>query len=131
MTATVLFVCPHGAGKSRIAAAWFDNLAPPGWSATTAGIEPQVTVSEHAPRLLAGSDAAAHLDPALPRPISAAPDATLVVTIDCPDGAVLGAEAWRLENGDFDEAMVAELRRRVSALVASLPTGGTGSTGTP
>ena len=126
MAATVLFVCPHGAGKSRIAAAWFDTVAPPGWSATTAGIEPQATVSEHAPRLLAGSDAARHLDSALPRPLSATSDATTVVAIDCPEGAVPGAEAWRLENGDFDEAMVEELRRRVAALVASLSTDATG-----
>jgi protein-tyrosine-phosphatase len=28
MTQTVLFVCPHGAGMSRIAAAWFNLVAP-------------------------------------------------------------------------------------------------------
>lgn len=27
---TVVFVCLHGAGKSRIAAAWFNWVAPPG-----------------------------------------------------------------------------------------------------
>jgi protein-tyrosine-phosphatase len=30
MAETVLFVCPHGAGKSRVAAAWFNGSAPPG-----------------------------------------------------------------------------------------------------
>lgn len=41
---TVLYVCPHGAGKSRMAAAWFNCWAPPGWRATTAGISPQTEV---------------------------------------------------------------------------------------
>jgi hypothetical protein len=38
---TVLFVCPHGAGKSRIAAAWFDGLGLAGWTATSAGLQPR------------------------------------------------------------------------------------------
>ncbi len=36
---TVLFVCPHGAGKSRIAAAWFNGAASAGWWATSAGVD--------------------------------------------------------------------------------------------
>jgi len=36
---TVLFVCPHGAGKSRVAAAWFDGCASGGWRATSSGSE--------------------------------------------------------------------------------------------
>ncbi|MDQ3113978.1 MAG: hypothetical protein M3Q84_07760 [Actinomycetota bacterium] len=55
---TVLFVCPHGAGKSRVAAAWFDGCASGGWRATTAGVVPQTAVSRHAPRLLAGTPVA-------------------------------------------------------------------------
>ena len=36
MGRTILFVCPHGAGKSRMAAAIFNRLAPAGWQATSA-----------------------------------------------------------------------------------------------
>ena len=36
----VLFVCAHGAGKSRMAAALFNAAAPRGWWATSAGQEP-------------------------------------------------------------------------------------------
>lgn len=117
---TVLFVCPHGAGKSRIAAAWFDAYAPPGWVATTAGVQPQPSVSAHASRLLAGTAASAFLDPERPRPLSAAPDATLVVAIDCPSGAVPATVVWSLEHGEFGAEMAAELQARVRALVGSL-----------
>jgi hypothetical protein len=116
----VLFVCPHGAGKSRIAAAWFDALAPAGWTATTAGVEPQASVSVHAPQLLADTPALAFLDQEVPRPLSAVPEAKLVVAIDCPAGAVPGAMAWELTHSGFGEALAAELRRRVLDLVGSL-----------
>ncbi|MDX8048492.1 hypothetical protein SK571_03785 [Lentzea sp. BCCO 10_0798] len=116
---TVLFVCPHGAGKSRMAAAWFNGAGLPNWSATTAGIEPQTEVSAHAGRLLAGTPVEALLDQALPRPISAVPQADLVVAIDC-ENPLEGAVAWRLVHSEFDDAMCAEIRDRVTELVATL-----------
>jgi protein-tyrosine-phosphatase len=122
---TVLFVCPHGAGKSRLAAAWFLASAPPGWRATSAGITPQETVSEHAPRLLAGTAAAARLDRAPPRPISAVPEANVVVAIDCPTGAVASATVrWQLDNDGFDVAMTAELKARAETLAEHLAASG-------
>jgi hypothetical protein len=81
----VVFVCPHGAGKSRIAAAWFNAAPPARCTATTAGVEPQPAVSVHAPRLLTGTPASHHLDHALPRPLALVPEPSLVVAIDCPD----------------------------------------------
>lgn len=116
----VLFVCPHGAGKSRIAAAWFDAHAPAGWTATTAGVQPQPSVSVHAPRLLTGTAALAFLDPDRPRPLSAVPDAELVVAIDCPAGVLPAAVVWSLEHGEFGEDLVTELRARVMELVGAL-----------
>jgi hypothetical protein len=118
---TVLFVCPHGAGKSRIAAAWFNGMAPPGWWATSAGITPQASVSAHAPRLLAGTAVEGLLDPALPRPVAAVADPAVVVTIDCPPGAVPDTLAWHLTSQGFSVELREELRRRVAALAASLP----------
>ncbi|GII06071.1 hypothetical protein [Planobispora takensis] len=120
MSRTVLFVCPHGAGKSRIAAAWFAQAAPPGWTATTAGLTPQPQVSLHAPRLLAGGGAEHLLDRQVPRPLSAIPDPALTVAIDCPPGAVPGALEWRLRHADFDEHMAAELRDRARSLAREL-----------
>lgn len=118
---TVVFVCPHGAGKSRMAAAWFNVFAPRGWRATTAGLVPQATVSVHAPLLLDGTPAADVLDVAPPRPLSAVPEADLVVAIDCPDESIVAsAVRWHLSNVEFDEAMSNELRARAVDLVASL-----------
>lgn len=116
---TVLFVCPHGAGKSRMAAAWFNGAGVPRWTATTAGIEPQDQVSAHAARLLAGTPVAELLDQELPRPISAVPQADLVVAIDCPD-PLADAVPWQLEHQVFDDAMCQEIRERVTELVATL-----------
>lgn len=119
----MLFVCPHGAGKSRIAAAWFGALAPTGWTATTAGIEPQVSVSVHAPRLLADTPALAFLDQEVPRRLSAVQGPALVVAIDCPAGAVPGAVTWELAHTEFGEELAAEIRRRVLDLVGPLDAG--------
>lgn len=116
---TVLFVCPHGAGKSRMAAAWFNGAGVPHWSATTAGIEPQPEVSAHAARLLAGTPVEALLDQEVPRPISAVPQPDLVVAIDC-ENPLEGAVAWQLTQSVFDDAMCEEIRDRVTELAATL-----------
>lgn len=115
-----MFVCPHGAGKSRIAAAWFNGSAPAGWVATTAGIIPQTEVSEHAPRLLAGTTVMELLDTAPPRPLTAVPEATLTVAIDCPAEDIDATVSWQLDNPGFDAAMGAELRRRAQDLAKAL-----------
>jgi hypothetical protein len=120
---TVLFVCPHGAGKSRLAAAWFNGMAVDGWWATSAGVEPQATVSAHAPRLLAGTPVAYLLDTAPPRPLSAVRDAAVVVAIDCPTDLALGQLDWHLDNAGFGAALAAEIRERVQDLAQALGDG--------
>src|SRR5687768_10375840 len=79
----VLFVCPHGAAKSRMAAAFFNQVAPSGWTATSAGLDPAAELSPTAARLLAGTDAEPLLDHAPPRTISSVESANRVVGIDC------------------------------------------------
>jgi hypothetical protein len=116
----VLFVCPHGAGKSRMAAAYFNTVAGPRWMATSAGITPQATVSAHAARLLDGTPAAPALDTALPRPIHAVADPNVVVAIDCPTPPTPGAVPWRLRHQDFDASMRDEIRELVEGLAADL-----------
>lgn len=118
---TMLFVCPHGAGKSRMAAAFFARVAPPGWAATSAGLDPGPELSPTAARLLAGTDAAGHLDQEPPRPVATVPFASRVVGIDCvPPGMTDG---WELRNAEFDAAMRDEIRARAEALAAELGDG--------
>ena len=120
MTRTLLFVCPHGAAKSRMAAAYFNRIAPPGWHATTAGVEPQATVGANAVRLLAGTDADALLDREPPRSIAAVGSPAQTVAIDCD---VPSAERWDLQTREFDDAMRDEIRGRAEALARDLADG--------
>jgi len=113
MTDTVLFVCPQGAGMSRIAAAWLNLVAPPGWHATSAGIQPQPQLGSNAPRLLAGTPAERLLDPEPPRPISAITSPTCVVAICCD---VPDAERWDLTEREFTDGLRDEIRLRTEVL---------------
>lgn len=117
MARTVVFVCPHGALKSRIAAAWFNTLAPPGWRATSAGLTPQEQVSVHAAPLLAGTGAQALLDLDPPKALDGLSDVDRVVGIDCqiPDSV-----CWQLDNGHPGEAMRDEIGRLVQQLAQEI-----------
>jgi protein-tyrosine-phosphatase len=118
MSQVMLFVCPHGAGKSRMAAAFFERVAPPGWQATSAGIDPGPELSPTAARLLAGTDAESLLDPARPRAIDEIGNADRVVGIDCaPAGAT---DFWTLSNSEFDERMRDEIRALAQTLAEEL-----------
>ena len=117
LSAMVVFVCPHGALKSRLAAAYFNRVAPVGWQATSAGQQPQQAVSVHAAPLVADSDAAGLLDTSPPRPIDAVPDARMVVAIDCE---LPGAVAWRLDQQEVGEEMRDELQQRAERLAVEL-----------
>lgn len=111
-----MFVCLHGAGKSRVAAALFNAIAPPGWIATSAGVEPQAQASEHAAWLLDGEPAAKLLDRTTPR-AACDIDAQLVVAIDCetPTG-----RRWDLAH-EWPEPQVRDQLRTLTAdLVAEL-----------
>ncbi len=117
MSRTMLFVCPHGAGKSRMAAAFFNVVAPSGWHATTAGQDPAATVSPHAVRLLAESAAETWLDQDAPRPLAAVTAPERIVAIDCE---VPGADRWELAHQEVGEAMRDELQRRAEALAQEI-----------
>jgi hypothetical protein len=67
---TVVFVCPHGALKSMLAAAFFNQAPPTGWHARSAGLESQEHVSFHAAPILSGTAAAAFLETQPPRPLT-------------------------------------------------------------
>jgi hypothetical protein len=118
---TVLFVCAHGAARSRIAAAWFNADPPPGWHATTAaGEQPATTLNPRVGSLLAATPAGDFLDHDPPRPRTVAEPGDLVIAVDC---TMPGAHQWNLTATQVDEAMRNELRDRVAALTHELRTG--------
>ena len=118
MSQVVLFVCPHGAGKSRIAAADFNLMPPVGWIATSAGQEPQATVGVNAVRLLAGSEAEVFLDLDRPRSVESVRNTARTIAID---GAIATAdERWQLRHQEFDEGMRDEIQNRVEVLVREI-----------
>jgi len=118
---TVLFVCLHGAGMSRIAAAYFEQAAPAGWCAVSAGLEPGETLSHTAARLLAGTPTVAFVDLAPPRPIFAVPHPQRVIALRNPaiQFELEGAEIWDLAHAE-GEPQRDEIRARVDALVRAL-----------
>jgi hypothetical protein len=113
VNSTIVFVCPHGALKSRLAAAFFNHAAPSGWHALSAGVTPQEHVSVHAAPLLSGKAAAAFLETRSPRPLTTILGDRLVA-IDCE---VPGATVWRLANDEPGPAMSDEIRGLVDQLV--------------
>ena len=119
---TVLFVCLHGMGMSRLAAAFFNSSAPAGWQAVSAGLEPGESLSPTAARLLAGTPAEPFLDHSAPRSIGSVPSAERVIAIRNPSirFEVPGAEAWDLANGEFDAPMREEIRALTEQLAEQL-----------
>jgi arsenate reductase len=125
----VVFACVHNAGRSQIAAAFFNALADPARArAVSAGTRP----AEHVhPEVAAAMAEAGHdLSGARPQTLTAdlAAGAALLVTMgcgeECPYVPGLEVEDWPLEDprGRDMEAVRAirdQVRRRVAALVAA------------
>src|SRR5260221_3548866 len=109
-------------GMSRLAAAFFNESAPVGWQAVSAGLEPGESLSPSAARLLAGTSAAPFLDRAAPRPIDSVPMADRVIAIRNPSIQfnVPGAETWDLISVEFDEHLRDEIRERVQGVTDEL-----------
>jgi arsenate reductase (thioredoxin) len=119
-TRVVLFVCLHGAYRSRLAAAFFNAVAGPGWRATSAGVEPQAQISPTAVRLVSGTAAAGALDPAPPRAVTEAGPADRIIAVDCD---VPGAERWTLATADAGPDQRDEIRARAERLAVELSEG--------
>lgn len=119
------FACPHGAGKSRVAAAWFDAAGLPGWRAVSFACEvPDPAVSADTGRLLAGTDAEAFLDRSRPRARVAERVDRAVVIDGAIDGAIHGelpdTIVWRLTHRWPSAEAAEEIRALVADLVADL-----------
>jgi hypothetical protein len=113
----VVFVCPHGALKSRLAAAFFNHAAPAGWRATSAGLQPQEAVSTAALALAAGTDVADLVDRDPPRSLTGLLAADRLVGIDCD---VPGGIRWHLHHSQAGEPMSDELRAAATDLAKAL-----------
>jgi arsenate reductase len=126
--ATVVFACVHGAGRSQMAAAFFNALADPARArAVAAGSEPAARV--HPEVVAAMREAGIDLEGARPRPLTAglARAARLLVTMGCgekcPVVPGLPREDWALPDPKGRppaevRAIRDEVRRRVETLVA-------------
>jgi protein-tyrosine-phosphatase len=119
---TVVFVCLHGMGMSRLAAALFNHVAPTGWRAVSAGLAPGAALSPTAARLLEGTSAEPFLDHEPHRKLEAVDHADHLIAVSNPHirFEVPGAETWRLQSTEFAEPMREEMRERVNALAGNL-----------
>jgi arsenate reductase len=123
---TVLFACVHNAGRSQMAAAWFDALADPALArAASAGTEPALGV--HPEVIVAMREVGIDLASVTPRRLTdeLAAGAALLVTMGCgeacPTVPGVAREDWPLEDPKGKPApRVREIRDAVRARVADL-----------
>lgn len=125
---TVIFACVHNAGRSQMAAAWFNSLADPArWRAVSAGTDPGTRV--HPEVVAVMREAGIDLSAAQPQKLTPelAQGAQLLVTMGCGDECPfvpgLRREDWPLEDPkgkpiDRVREIRDEIRARVEALVA-------------
>jgi len=126
MVKTVLFACVHNAGRSQMAAAWFNRLADPGKArALSAGTDPGPRVHPEVEAAMreAGVDLSAatttKLTPELAR------QAQLLITMGCGDRCPimpgLERDDWPLEDPKGQPiARVREIRDEIRARVERL-----------
>lgn len=129
---TVIFACVHNAGRSQMAAAFFNQLAgqqPAGLRALSAGTAPGERVHPEVLQVMA--EAGLDLSAARPTRLTEAlaRDAQLLITMGCGDACPyvpgLRIEDWPLEDPkgkplDQVRAIRDDIRARVAALVARL-----------
>jgi arsenate reductase len=132
---TVIFACVHNAGRSQMAAAFFNQLAgqePAGLRALSAGTAPGDRVHPEVLQVMA--EAGLDLSAARPTRLTEAlaRDAQLLITMGCGDACPyvpgLRIEDWPLEDPkgkplDQVRAIRDDIRARVVALVARLSAG--------
>ena len=123
---TVIFACVHNAGRSQMAAAWFDILADSTKArAVSAGTQPGPRV--HPEVVEAMREADSDLSTNRPQLLTAelAQDATLLVTMgcaeQCPYVPGLRREDWPLEDPKHKPLeRVREIRDEIRSRVAEL-----------
>jgi arsenate reductase (thioredoxin) len=126
---TILFACVHNAGRSQMAAAFFNDMVDPAVArAISAGTRPAAAI--HPEVLEAMREAGLDLGTVRPQVLSEelAEGADLLITMGCGDECPvvpgLRRDDWPLpdpsgESPDRVRAIRDEVRRRVSALLAA------------
>ena len=122
----VIFACVHNAGRSQMAAAWFNKLADPTKAhAISAGTQPGARV--HPEVLEAMNEVGVDLSTAKPQLLtdSLATGAQLLITMGCGDACPyvpgLKRDDWPLEDPKGKPlARVREIREEVRSRVANL-----------
>jgi len=123
---TVLFACVHNAGRSQMAAAWFNELADPAKAkATSAGTEPGTRV--HPEVVVAMNEVGIDLAAGQPQFLSdeLARKASLLITMGCGEACPvvpgLRREDWPLEDPKGKPVeRVREIRDDVRARIVDL-----------
>ena len=126
---TYVFACIHNAGRSQMAAAWFNHAVDPAKGrAVSAGTQPGARV--HPEVLEAMREVGIDLSAAVPRKLTdeLARGATMLVTMgcgeECPVVPGLRREDWPLEDPKGKSVeRVREIRDEVRARVAQLLVG--------
>ena len=125
---TVIFACVHNAGRSQMAAAWFNTLADPAKGrALSAGTSPGERV--HPEVVAVMQEEGIDLSGACPRKLTPelAANARLLVTMgcgdECPHVPGLRRDDWPLEDPkgkpiERVRAIRDDIRARVEALIA-------------
>ena len=118
---TALFVCLHGAAMSRVAAAYFNRVAPPGLRAVSAGVDPAETLSPTAGSLLARTGAEEFLDRSPPRSVETVRNPKRVVALRNPaiQFELASAETWDLTHSTGSQ-LRDEIRLRAETLARSI-----------
>lgn len=123
---TYLFACVHNAGRSQMAAAWFNHLANPAQArGVSAGTEPGARV--HPEVLAVMREAGIDLSAAVPRKLTddLARGSTMLITMGCGESCPvvpgLRREDWPLQDpkGKTVEE-VREIRDAIRARIADL-----------
>jgi arsenate reductase len=126
---TVLFACVHNAGRSQMAAAWFNALADAGKArALSAGTDPGPRVHPQVATVM--REAGIDLEGVVPRKLTddLAATATLLVTMGCGEACPvvpgLRRMDWPLEDPkgkpiEQVRAIRDEVKRRVAELLAA------------
>jgi len=123
---TYLFACVHNAGRSQMAAAWFNRLANPGKArGISAGTQPGAGV--HPEVLAAMKEVGIDLSSAVPQKLTdeLAGTATMLVTMGCGEACPyvpgLRRDDWPLEDPKGKPmTRVREIRDEVRARVEDL-----------
>jgi len=129
MDRVVIFACVHNAGRSQMAAAFFNQTTPAGWKAISAGTQPADKV--HPIVADAMREVGIDLSGAQPQQLTAglATGAALLVTMGCGESCPyvpgLRSEDWKLDDPKGQplervREIRDEVRRRVAGLHAEL-----------